>query len=175
MHENKQLHCIAFHILLCTLLWTPQIRELYICYTNRLQSLLLPHKIIVSCYQLLNSLYHNHMKLASICDNLSFGKAFPLLFFQSLIDSICVGQFLGSPFCSMNLFVYSFANTIPFLINVISMNFNTRVDLCNQHNNQHMEQFHHSKKKKKLPYVFSLYSHFLLTYVWQPPVYFPAQ
>lgn len=104
-----------------------------------------------------------------------FSIKFPLLFFQSLIDSICVGQFLGSPFCSMNLFVYSFANTIPFLINVISMNFNTRVDLCNQHNNQHMEQFHHSKKKKKLPYVFSLYSHFLLTYVWQPSVYFPAQ
>lgn len=85
MHENKQLHCIAFHILSCTLLWTPQIRELYICYTNRLQSLLLPHKIIVSCYQLLNSLYHNHMKLAGICDNLSFGKAFPLLFFQAEI------------------------------------------------------------------------------------------
>lgn len=86
-----------------------------------------------------------------------FSIKFPLLFFQSLIDSICVGQFLGSPFCSMNLFVYSFANTIPFLINVISMNFNTRVDLCNQHNNQHMEQFHHSKKKKNF-LMFSPYT-----------------
>lgn len=90
-----------------------------------------------------------------------FSIKFPLLFFQSLIDSICVGQFLGSPFCSMNLFVYSFANTIPFLINVISMNFNTRVDLCNQHNNQHMEQFHHSKKKKKTSLCFLLILPFL--------------
>ena len=83
--ENKQLHCIVFHILWCTLLWTPQIKELYICYTNPLQRLLLPHKINVSYYQLLNSLYPNHMKLANMCDDLSFGKAFPLLFFQAEI------------------------------------------------------------------------------------------
>ena len=82
--QTASLHCFP-HILMHPTLDTSNQRTLHLLHTNPLQSLLLPHKINVSYCQLLNSLYPNHMKLANMCDDLSFGKAFPLLFFQAEI------------------------------------------------------------------------------------------
>ena len=58
----------------------------------------------------------------TICwkDNLSSIKL-PLLLCQRLVDSVYVGLFLGSLFCSIDIFVCSFANTIlPWLLYLYS-------------------------------------------------------
>ena len=87
-----------------------------------------------------------------------FSIKFPLLFF-SKFDRFYLCRSISGLFILLHGFIcLFFCQYHTILINVVSMNYNVHVDLCNQHNNQHMEQFHHSKKKINF-LVFSPYTH----------------